>query len=168
MVLFTVIDWGKCLSVLSMLIKMIRAKLVFVLVALGVMSGLGLCLSGCKRSEEKPSLPSNSPEVYMKDPVFREALAAKAKELRAIEKEREPLVARMKELFQKNNQSLSNLQHVAEWTNLHARVVDLNARYMTVRTNQLKLVSQKLKGSEIPRPKPASKPSDKWSKKISK
>ena len=162
------LDWGKCSPVLSMLIKMIRAKPVFVLVALGVMSGLGLCLSGCKRSEEKPPLPSNSPAVYMKDPAYREALAAKAKELRAIEKEREPLLARMKELFQANGQSLSNLQHVAEWTNLHARIVGLNARYMTARTNQIKLVSQKLKGTEIPRPKPVKKPSDKWSKKISK
>ena len=142
-----------------------RAWLVpFVLCTTGV---LLLFLAGC-RKDEKPSLPSNSPAVYMKDPAYRAALAEKAKELRAIEKEREPLLARMKELFQANNQSLSNLQHVAEWTNLHARVVDLNARYMTVRTNQLKLVSQKLKGSEIPRPKPATKPSDKWSKKISK
>ena len=113
-------------------------------------------------------MPSNSPAVYMKDPAYREALAAKAKELRAIEKEREPLLARMKELFQANGQSLSNLQHVAEWTNLHARIVGLNARYMTARTNQIKLVSQKLKGTEIPRPKPVKKPSDKWSKKISK
>ena len=151
-----------------MLMKMIRAKLVFVLVALGVMSGLGLCLSGCRRSEEKPSPPSNSPEVYMKNAEFRKQVHEKALALKAIEKEREPLIARMKELFQKNGQSLSNLQHVAEWTNLHARIVDLNARYMTVRTNQLKLVSKQLKGPEIPRPQPAKKPSDKWSKKISK
>lgn len=144
MVSFTVIDWGKCPLVTLVLIKMIRTKLMFVPVVLYMAGVLSCVCSGCKRSDDRGGLPSNSPEVYMKDKAFRAAVEGKAKELRAIQREREPLLTRMKELFKQHGEDLSKLQQVEEWQALHKKIVDLNAKYEQVRSSQLKQVGEKL------------------------
>jgi len=105
------------------------------------MGALTLCFSGCKKEAE---LPANSPAVYMKDPVFRKALSDKRKELQSIVAERAPLVARMEELVRSNREDLAVLQRIPEWTNLHARVVALNAKYEETRQRQLKIARERI------------------------
>ena len=115
--------------------------------------GLGLLFSaGCRKEEkatkeEKPAamlLPSNSPAVYMNDPVFRQQVAEKRKELQAIVNERAPLVARMEELVREHGEDLAALQKIDEWNDLHKKVVTLNAKYEEVRTRQLKIVKDRI------------------------
>lgn len=115
--------------------------------------GLGLLFSaGCRKEEkatkeEKPAavlLPSNSPAVYMNDPVFRKQVAEKRKELQAIVNERAPLVARMEELVREHGEDLAALQKIDEWNDLHKKVVALNAKYEEVRMRQLKIVKDRI------------------------
>ena len=145
------ISWEKCLFACLCMEKIVRTNLIFVPAVLCTVGLVALCFSGCKKSEKETALPSNSPAVYMKDPAFRAALDEKAKELRRIVKEREPLAKRMEELACANNKDLAALQKNAEWTNLYARVVALNEEYQAVRQRQLKVVKDRL-GPVGPRP----------------
>lgn len=119
-----------------------RVRLVpFAFVAMGVLSCL---LTGCRKESEQPALPSNSPAVYMKDPVFRKAVADRRKELQAIAAERKPLADRMQELVREHGEDLAALQGIPEWTNLYERVTALNRRYEEAQRSQLKLVKERL------------------------
>lgn len=130
---------------------MISARKKFVLVMLAVTSLLTVALTGCgKKEESKPTLPSSSPEVYMRDPVFRKALSDKRLELQKIVRERAPLVERMEELVRANGEDLSKLQKLPEWNNLHKRVVELNAKYEAVRQRQLKILSNRIAPTNAP------------------
>lgn len=112
---------------------------------MGVLSCL---LTGCRKESEQPALPSNSPAVYMKDPVFRKAVADKRKELQAIAAERQPLAERMEALVREHGEDLAALQKISEWTNLHAKVTELNAKYEAVRRRQLSIVKRRLAPAE--------------------
>ena len=98
-------------------------------------------LSGCKKEEEAPSY---SPVSYMKDPVFREKLATKRKELQKIGAELKPLQDRMQELAEAHNNDLAALQTIREWNDLHAKVTALNAKYEELRKQQLSVVRGRL------------------------
>ena len=82
----------------------------------------------------------------MKDPVFRQQLEEKRKELNSIVKERAPLEARMKELVKEHGKELSALQKIPEWNDLHAKITALNAKYEEVRKRQLVIAAKKLNG----------------------
>ena len=138
------IDWEKCLLVSRMLIRMknMRSKLIpLVLCTMGVSLAV---LSGCRKGEEEPVIPPNSPASYMKDPAFMAQLEAKRSELQAIVRERAPLVARMEELVKSNRQDLAVLQKIPEWNDLHKKVVALNAKFEEVRARQLKIVGERI------------------------
>ena len=116
----------------------------FVLCAMGA---LALILQGCGRDErasEKPSVPANSPAVYMNDPEFRRQLEEKRKELQGIVKERKPLMDRMQELVKEHGENLAALQKIDEWNELHKKVTALNAKYEETRRRQLKVVRDRL------------------------
>lgn len=98
----------------------------------------------CRKKEKAPEIPVSSPAAYMKDPVFRQQLADKRKELQAIVKERAPLVARMEELVKSNREDLAVLQKIPEWNDLHKKVVALNAKYEEVRARQLEVVRERI------------------------
>ena len=114
-------------------------------------------LSGCRKGEEKPVIPPNSPASYMKDPVFMAQLEAKRSELQAIVKERAPLVKRMEELVKSNREDLAVLQKIPEWAELHKKVVALNAKYEEVRQRQLKILGDRLRPQGAPAKKDISK-----------
>ena len=118
---------------------------------------LGFALSGCRKGEEKPVIPPNSPASYMKDPVFMAQLEAKRSELQAIVKERAPLVKRMDELVKSNREDLAVLQKIPEWAELHKKVVALNAKYEEVRQRQLKILGDRLRPQGAPAKKDISK-----------
>ena len=111
------------------------------------MGALALILQGCGRDErasEKPSVPASAPAVYMNDPVFRQQLEAKRKELQAIVKTRAPLAKRMEELVKEHGKDLAALQKIPEWNELHKKVTALNAKYEETRARQLKVVRERL------------------------
>lgn len=109
--------------------------------------GLGtLVFCGCGKSEPEAEAtpPAHSPESYMFDKAFRRAVDEKAAELRAIVKERAPLVDRMKELVKEYREDLAALQKVSEWNDLHKRIVQLNEKYEAVRKRQLAIVQDRI------------------------
>jgi len=109
------------------------------------MGVLVLCLSGCGKNEsQEPAVPSNSPVVYMNDPVFRQQLSDKRKELQRIIAERAPLVKRMEELVRSNRTDLAVLQQSAEWLDLYKKVVALNKKYEETRQRQLTIVRERM------------------------
>ena len=119
-----------------------RARLVpFVLCATGIVL---CCLTGCRKEEKKPEIPSSSPQSYMNDPKFRNALTVKRKDLQAIVKERAPLMKRMEELVKEHGKDLAALQKIPEWNELHAKVVALNKTYEEVRARQLRIVRERI------------------------
>ena len=113
----------------------------FVLCATGA---IVLFLAGCRKEEKKPEIPASSPAVYMKDTNFLTQVSAKRKELAAIVKERAPLVKRMEELVREHGEDLAALQKIAEWNDLHKKVVALNAKFEEVRARQLKIVGERI------------------------
>ena len=108
------------------------------------MGALTLVLTGCKKEPEAPEIPASSPESYMKDPVFREKLATKRKELQRIVLERKPLADRMQELVKEHGEDLSKLQKIDEWNDLHKKVTALNEQYETLRKQQLTILKQRI------------------------
>ena len=131
----------------------LRLKLtLFVLCAAG--AGV-LFLAGCEKAaeEKKPAapasaeasaVPSNAPASYMNDPVFREAVASKRKELQAIAAKRRPLADRMQALVNRHGEDLAKLQKIPEWNDLHKQVEALTAQYEKLRREQLRLVRERL------------------------
>ena len=128
-----------------------RTRLILVPFVLCAMGALALILSGCGRDEkavEKPAEPpANSPAVYMKDPVFRQQLEEKRKELVAIRNERAPLEERMKELVRAHGKDLAALQKIPEWNDLYKKVTELNAKYEEVRQRQLVIAAKRINPS---------------------
>ena len=100
-----------------------------------------LALAGCEKKEEVSAF---SPESYMNDPVFREKLATKRKELQKIVAERKPLADRMQELVREHGEDLAALQKVAEWNDLYKKVTALNAKYQELRKQQLTIARERL------------------------
>lgn len=146
------LDWGECPLVYLSIEMRVQTRERLVAVALCAM-GLGLLFSsGCRKGEKTVKkeqstevlLPSNAPAAYMNDPVFRQQVAEKRKELQAIVNERAPLVARMEELVREHGEDLAALQKIDEWTDLHRKVVALNAKYEEVRARQLKIVKDRI------------------------
>jgi len=129
-----------------MLIRMTRTRSLLVPFALCAMGAITLCFQGCKKKSEATAEPppAHAPSVYMKDQAFRRQLADKRKELGAIVNERAPLVARMEELVRSNGQDKAVLEKIPEWTNLHARVTALNAKYDETRKRQLAIARERL------------------------
>ena len=80
----------------------------------------------------------------MKDPVFREQLASKRKELQRIVMERKPLADRMQELVREHGEDLAALQKIAEWTNLYEKVTALNKRYEELSKQQIKVLRNRI------------------------
>ena len=119
-----------------------RARLVpFVLCAMGLVV---LFPAGCRKEEKKPEIPVSSPASYMKDPAFMRELEAKRKELGAIAAERAPLAERMEQLIKEHGQDLAALQKIPEWNDLHKKVVELNAKYESVRAKQLTVLRERI------------------------
>ena len=119
-----------------------RARLVpFVLCATGLVV---LILAGCRKEEAKPEIPASSPASYMNDPVFRQQLADKRKELSAIVAERKPLADRMQELIKEHGEDLAALQKVPEWNELYKKVTALNKKYEETRARQLRIVKDRI------------------------
>ena len=129
------------------MVKTICARYFLVPFALCAMGALALILQGCGRDErasEKPSVPASAPAVYMNDPVFRQQLEAKRKELQAIVKTRAPLAKRMEELVKEHGKDLAALQKIPEWNELHKKVTALNAKYQEVRKRQLRIAGERI------------------------
>ena len=105
-----------------------------------------LILAGCRKEEEeaKPEIPASSPASYMNDPVFRQQLSDKRKELSAIVAERKPLADRMQELVKEHGEDLAALQKIDEWNDLYKKVTALNKKYEETRARQLKVVRERL------------------------
>ena len=103
-----------------------------------------LFLAGCRKEEKAPEIPASSPKSYMNDPVFRNQVSDKRKELSAIVRERRPLVERMEALIKEHGQDLAALQKVPEWNELHKKVVELNKRYEETRARQLRIVRERI------------------------
>ena len=127
-----------------------RTRLILVPFVLCTMGALALILSGCGGDEGKSSeaaAPEQKAVVYLDDATFHRELQAKRKELQAVVNERAPLVARMEELVRAHGQDLAALQKVDEWTALHKKVTELNAKYEEVRKRQLVLAARKMNPS---------------------
>ena len=99
---------------------------------------LALALAGCRREAEAPSplpsIPSNSPASYMNDPAFMARLDAKGDELKAIMRERAPLIARWKKLEPGDSAR----------DELKKQIEELNAKYEAVRKQQLEIVHERV------------------------
>lgn len=100
----------------------------FAFIAMGVIM---LVLSGCRKEEEPVS---SSPEVYMKDPVFRRELADGRKERTAFEAKRAELVKELEKRIEAKKAAMPGADDAAvkaalekdpEWLELKKRVVDL-------------------------------------------
>jgi len=146
MILFSLFDWEKSLSVSLMLIKMRSTINLFVPFACVAM-GLLVIVSGCKKQSEsdvvptKEVIPSNAPESYMKDPDFMEKVESMERTFNSIVAELQPLVKRMKELSKGGSVRQENM---AEYKDLQKRVVDLNAKLEKVRREQLAFAREKM------------------------
>ena len=127
-----------------MLTMMDRTRLKLVPFALCAMGAFVLFFAGCRKDEKAPEIPASSPEVYMKDTNFLSQVSAKRSELSAIVRERAPLVKRMEELVREHGEDLAALQKIAEWNDLHKKVVELNAKFQEVRKRQLKIVGERI------------------------
>lgn len=99
---------------------------------------LALVLTGCSREAEAPSplpsVPSNSPAAYMNDPAFMARLDAQRDELKAIMKERAPLIARWKKLEVND----------PERDELTKKIEELNAKCEAVRKRQLEILHERI------------------------
>lgn len=148
------IDWEKCLSVSRNLRMTTRRALLYVPFMLCMAGLVTLALPGCRKKKEAlpPPPPANSPEVYMKDPVFRKELSDKRKELTAIAVERRQLVQRMEELIRAHGEDKAVLEQIPEWNDLYKKVEALNAKYEAVRKAQLAVVSKRLNPEQKPAP----------------
>lgn len=148
------IDWEKCLLVSRKLIMTTRRALLYVPFMLCMAGLVTFVLPGCRKKKEAPppALPANSPEVYMKDPVFRKELSDKRKERTAIAVERQKLVARMEELIREHGEDKAVLEKIPEWNDLYKQVEALNAKYEAVRKAQLAVVSKRLNPEQKPAP----------------
>ena len=146
-----------------------RTKFRFVPFALCATGLLAIVFAGCDRKDEAVAKavepPANSPAVYMNDTNFLARLDEKRGELKAIVKERAPLVKRMEELVKEHGEKLADLQKIPEWGELHKKVVALNAKYEEVRKRQLVIASQRLKPAAKTQPGAAAATDD---KKVSK
>jgi len=122
----------------------------FALVATGALT---LCLSGCKKEEPKPELPSNSPAVYMKDEGFKKDLAHQRKARLELTKSRAALVEKMKSMVDAQRAKAPGADDAAikavlekdpEWLSLEKRVVDLNAALEENHGRTLKIVGDRI------------------------
>lgn len=153
------IDWEKCLLVTRNSRMTTRRALIYVPFMLCMVGLVAFVLPGCRKEKEAPPAPpANSPEVYMRDPVFRKELSDKRKELTALQVERRQLVQRMEELIRSNGEDKAVLEKIPEWNDLHKKVEALNAKCEAVRRAQLAVVSKRLNPEQKPAPgqKPAS------------
>ena len=96
------------------------------------MGAIALALPGC-RKEEEPS--SSSPEVYMKDPVFRQQLAEGRKEREGFLVKRTELVKKLEQMIEAKKAAMPGADDAAlkaalekdpEWNDLVKRVKDLS------------------------------------------
>ena len=96
------------------------------------MGMIALVFSGC-RKEEEPS--SSSPEVYMKDPVFRQQLADGRKEREGLLVKRTELVRKLEQMVEAKKAAMPGADDAAvkaalekdpEWNDLSKRVEDLS------------------------------------------
>ena len=96
------------------------------------MGAIAFALPGC-RKEEEPS-PS-SPEVYMKDPVFRQQLAEGRKEREGFLVKRTELVKKLEQMIEAKKAAMPGADDAAvkaalekdpEWNDLVQRVKDLS------------------------------------------
>ena len=96
------------------------------------MGMIAFVFSGC-RKEEEPS--SSSPEVYMKDPVFRQQLAEGRKEREGFLVKRTELVKKLEQMIEAKKAAMPGADDAAlkaalekdpEWNDLVKRVKDLS------------------------------------------
>lgn len=130
----------------------------FVLCAMGVLS---FFVSGC-REEKKPAQPvADPPSVYMKDPVFRNALDKQRAKLKELLAKRAPVVEKMQQMVQAAREKLKTtddkkveeeLKKSPEWVKLHAEAIEMNNLIEALRKETTKIV-----GKRIAPKKPVSK-----------
>ena len=108
-----------------------RTRLKLVPFALVAMGAFALAVPGC-RKEEEPVSPS--PEVYMKDPVFRQQLADGRKEREGFLVKRTELVRKLEQMVEAKKAAMPGADDAAvkaalekdpEWNDLLKRVADL-------------------------------------------
>ncbi len=130
----------------------------FVLCAIGVLS---FFVAGC-RDEEKPAKPvADPPSVYMKDPVFRNALDEQRAKLKELLAKRAPVIEKMQRMVKAVREKLETdddkkvieeLKKNPEWEKLHAEAIEMNNLIEALRKETTKIV-----GKRIAPKKPVSK-----------
>ena len=114
------------------------------------MGAIALALPGC-RKEEEPS--SSSPEVYMKDPVFRQQLADGRKEREGLLVKRTELVRKLEQMVEAKKAAMPGaddaavkaaLEKDAAWIDLTKRVNDLTAAIDENQRKALSVVRERL------------------------
>lgn len=122
----------------------------FALCAMGV---LVLVFTGCERKPEKQEPPRHAPESYMKDPVFRAALAERRGVRNELAKSRAIVVERMTAMIEAKKAELrtddlekvrAELEKDPEWKSLYERCVDANQAIEEQRKKTLGLVRERI------------------------
>ena len=140
-----------------MMIRM-RARLVpFVLCATGIVL---CCLTGCRKEEKKPEIPSSSPQSYMNDKAFMGKLEVQRKE-------RASTMARHAKAWAAYKEALKTDPNgeKPETKELLKKAEDIRREYEAQRAETMKAVSERLRPEGKKRKAPIGDQGDKDSLK---
>lgn len=131
----------------------VRTSKILVPFALCVMGSLALVFTGCERKPEKQEPPRHAPESYMRDPVFRAALAERRGVRNELAKSRAIVVERMTAMIEAKKAELKTddlekvrveLEKDPEWKSLYQRCLDANQAIEEQRKKTLGLVRERI------------------------
>ena len=121
---------------------------------------------GCPSKKEEPPKPEpSSPESYMNDKEFRGRLAAERKEHVALIRERNCVVAKMKEMIEAKKDELktedlekvkAELEKDPAWNDLYSQCTNANAKVEAHSRERLGIVRERITPKR-PKGKPVSK-----------
>lgn len=131
-----------------------RASRYLVALTFGVVALGGVIVAGCSR-EEAPAVPkADPPSVYMKDPVFTNALAVQRAARQKILSVREKLVVEMESRVDAMREKMKGasdesvkkeLEKDPAWNSLVKRVKDLNTVFEENRLKTTKIVGDRIR-----------------------
>lgn len=108
---------------------------------------------GCEKVPAKPEPPRNSPESYMKDPVFRQALEEQRQVRNDLARSRNIVVDKMIAMIEAKKKELKTedlekvrveLEKDPEWKSLYQRCLDANQAIKDNRKKTLGIVRERI------------------------
>jgi len=127
----------------------LKKVLVHASLALGAMIVLSCLVAGCgkKKEDTRPEVYPAEGHGYMKDPVFKKALAAQDAERKTILGEREKLFAEF-EAIEKRAGSRAAAEKTSEWKALEARAQEWGKAFESNRWQTTVLLRERMKRAQ--------------------